>query len=270
MSAAGRGAPRGKARGRIEGRGPGSGREDGAAGPLSALAGARGADLSAARAASGAAFVRSSESPLDGEVVGSRRGKPGRPARPGPARCRPPLAFAPFPPLSGPLSSPRPAPPPPLPPSSPPPSPSFPSSHSAVPAPVSRSSLGAVPPPPHWGSLPGASSVTHGGSAPTSPHRPGRGEPPARVVASPAGRTVFSRACSAPRESGAELRERPRCGSLPELWRGAAGRGVDRVGVRAGWRLGPIAALVASQGAPRRCHRRVGAPVAPSIALSPG
>lgn len=69
----------------------------------------RGADQSAVRAASGAAFVRNSESPQDGEVVGAAGGSPAR--LPPPPKLRGPAAslwFAAPPPLTfAPLRTPR-------------------------------------------------------------------------------------------------------------------------------------------------------------------
>lgn len=129
MSAAGRGAPGAGPRepGRAGRPGTGScggergagGRAPGiwarraagdrAAGPLSSVAG-RGADLSAARAASGAAFVWNSESPRAGGVVGAAGESPrpaslaARPLLPRPARA--PSSQSPAPPSPAFLSPP--------------------------------------------------------------------------------------------------------------------------------------------------------------------
>ena len=173
------------ARGAAGGRGEGR-----AVAPLSSVAG-RGADLSAARAASGAAFVRSSASPRDGKVVGSRRGKP--PALPGPVLLAPLLRS----PSSRSRPSPAPSSPgarlPPPPASSPPPS--FPlslfppPSTRRFPLPVFPSSPSAAPPSRLWGRGRGPPWRTLRDL--TSPHLPGRREPPARLVPGPVGRTVL-------------------------------------------------------------------------------
>lgn len=173
MSAAGRGAPGAGPRepGRAGRPGTGScggergagGRAPGiwarraagdrAAGPLSSVAG-RGADLSAARAASGAAFVWNSESPRAGGVVGA--------AGESPSPRQPCCSPAPPPPRSGPFL----------------PEPGAPLSRVPFPSPS--------PPTRRFPLLPRAPYPGPGSGGPSwrplsDPRPAGRGEPPARA-----------------------------------------------------------------------------------------